>query len=267
MADRLRCISPIDGKVVVERALASAAEIARAVERARAAQRGWRETAIAERAALVGRFVDAMVADKQRLGEELTRQMGRPVRYTPGEIAGGMAERARRMAALAPESLADLATEPKAGFTRFIRREPLGLVFVIAPWNYPYLTAVNAIVPALLAGNAVLLKHSHQTPLVAEAFAEGLRKAGLPDGLFQVLHLSHADTETLIASDAVDFVAFTGSVAGGHAVVRAAQGRFIGSLVQKTLKVIGPGWVDSELSLGSRSILRSRKNQGTDVSS
>ena len=122
-----------------------------------------------------------------------------PIRYTPGEI-DRLAERARAMIALAPEALADIGAEPRAGFTRFIRHEPLGVVFVVAPWNYPYLTAVNAIVPALLAGNAVILKHSAQTPLVAERFADGFKAAGLPAGLFQVVHLSHADTERLIAA-------------------------------------------------------------------
>ena len=248
MADTVRCVSPIDGRVYVERPLASPAEIARAVEAARAAQRGWHAIPLAERAAIVARFVDAMVADKARLGEELTRQMGRPIRYTPNEIVGGMAERARRMAALAPEALADIATEPRAGFTRFIRKQPLGLVFVIAPWNYPYLTAVNAIVPALLAGNAVLLKHSHQTPLVAEAFAAGFKAAGLPACVFQVLHLSHADTEKLVASDAIDFVAFTGSVEGGHAVVRAAKERFIGLGLELGGK--DPAYVRPDCDLG-----------------
>jgi acyl-CoA reductase-like NAD-dependent aldehyde dehydrogenase len=169
-----------------------------------------------------------MVADKDRLGRDLTRQMGRPIRYTPNEIAGGLAERTRRMVELAPAALADIAASDKPGFTRFVRKDPLGVVFVVAPWNYPYLTAVNAIVPALVAGNAVILKHSHQTPLVAEAFRDGLAKAGLPDGVFQVLHLGHADTEALIGHPGVDFVAFTGSVQGGHAVTRAAKDRFIG---------------------------------------
>jgi acyl-CoA reductase-like NAD-dependent aldehyde dehydrogenase len=102
-------------------------------------------------------------------------------------------------------------------------------VFVVAPWNYPYLTAVNAIVPALLAGNAVILKHSAQTPLVAERFAEGFAAGGLPKDVFQYLHLSHDDTEGMIESPEVDFVAFTGSVEGGHAVQRAAAERFIGT--------------------------------------
>src|SRR5260370_16293622 len=133
------------------------------------------------------------------------------------------------MAGVAEEPLADLAIDPKAGLTRFIRHQRFGVVSFVAPWNYPYLTAVNAVVPAILAGNAVILKHSHQTPLCAERFAAAFATAGLPNGVFQYLHLDHADAERIIASDAVDFVAFTGSVAGGHAVQRAASGRFIGT--------------------------------------
>jgi len=228
MSAILRCISPIDGSVVAERPLATAADAARAVDVARRAQAGWRAVPLAQRMAICAAFAEHMVADKDRLGRDLTRQMGRPIRYTPNEIAGGLAERTRRMVELAPAALADTAASDKPGFTRFVRKDPLGVVFVVAPWNYPYLTAVNAIVPALVAGNAVILKHSHQTPLVAEAFRDGLAKAGLPDGVFQVLHLGHADTEALIGNPGVDFVAFTGSVQGGHAVTRAAKDRFIG---------------------------------------
>ena len=228
MSAILRCISPIDGSVVAERPLATAADAARAVDVARRAQAGWRAVPLAQRMAICAAFAEHMVADKDRLGRDLTRQMGRPIRYTPNEIAGGLAERTRRMVELAPAALADVAASDKPGFTRFVRKDPLGVVFVVAPWNYPYLTAVNAIVPALVAGNAVILKHSHQTPLVAEAFRDGLAKAGLPDGVFQVLHLGHADTEALIGHPGVDFVAFTGSVQGGHAVTRAAKDRFIG---------------------------------------
>ena len=174
------------------------------------------------------RFCKALLAKRDEIGAELTRQMGRPIRYSPFEI-DRLVERARYMASVAEESLSDLALEPKEGFTRFIRRDPVGVVFVIAPWNYPYLTAVNSVVPAILAGNAVLLKHSAQTPLCAERFAEAFRAAGLPDGLFHVLHLSHADTERVIRDPAVDFVAFTGSVDAGHSVQRAASERFIGT--------------------------------------
>ena len=225
----IKVVSPVDGRIYAERPLADGDEIAAALAKARHAYKNWHVTPLKERAAACARFVDAMVAGKAELGEELTWQMGRPVRYTPNEIGGGLAERARMMVRLAPEALADIPTEPRAGFTRFIRHDPLGVVFVVAPWNYPYLTAVNAIVPAILAGNVVILKHSAQTPLVAERFADGFKAAGLPSGVFQVLHLSHSDTERLIAAPEVDFVAFTGSVEGGHAVQRAAASRFIGT--------------------------------------
>jgi acyl-CoA reductase-like NAD-dependent aldehyde dehydrogenase len=227
MSRTLKTVSPGDGKVYVERPLATDAEIVRAVAKARAAQRGWHRTPVAKRAAMVERFVKHCEANAAGIAEELTRQMGRPIRYTPGEVRG-LAERARYMASVAGEELADIKIEPKENFTRFIRREPVGVVFVIAPWNYPYLTAVNAIVPALLAGNVVILKHSHQTPLVAERFAEGFTAAGLPEGVFQYLHMDHGATEHLVASPEVDFVAFTGSVAGGEAISHAAAGRFIG---------------------------------------
>src|SRR5215510_5502252 len=137
----LKAISPVDGRVYVERPLAEGAQIAAALDAARTAQRAWRATALAERQAIIERFVAAMEAKKAELGAELSWQMGRPVRYTPNEIGGGMAERARYMAAAAGDALADVKVEPKAGFTRFIRHEALGVVFVIAPWNYPYLTA------------------------------------------------------------------------------------------------------------------------------
>jgi acyl-CoA reductase-like NAD-dependent aldehyde dehydrogenase len=228
MADMLRTVSPADGRLYVERPLATAAEIDRALTAARRVQPAWKRVAVAERAALVERFVAHFESHADAVAEEISRQMGRPIKYSPGEVRG-LAERARYMAGIAGEALADLEIEPKAGFTRFIRHEPLGTVFVLAPWNYPYLTAVNAIVPAILAGNAVILKHSHQTPLCAERFAEAFAAAGLPEGVFHYLHLDHADAERIIADEAVDFVAFTGSVPGGHAVVRAAAGRFIGT--------------------------------------
>lgn len=228
MSNTLKTISPADNRVYVERPLATGSEIERTLAAARQAQATWKHVPVAERAAIVERFVAAFEAKSADIAEEISWQMGRPVKYSPGEVRG-LAERARYMAGIAGAALADLAVEPKPGFTRFIRHEPLGVVFVVAPWNYPYLTAVNAVVPAILAGNAVILKHSHQTPLCAERFAEAFAAAGLPKGVFQYLHLSHEDTERIVAGEAIDFMAFTGSVAGGHAVQRAAAGRFVGT--------------------------------------
>jgi acyl-CoA reductase-like NAD-dependent aldehyde dehydrogenase len=227
MSERIRVVSPVDGRIVAERALASPSEIAALLARAREARRGWCRVPLRERQALVSAFVAAAEARTEAIAEELTWQMGRPIAHSPGEVRG-LAERARAMTALAEEALADVVPPAKAGFTRFVRREPLGVVLVIAPWNYPYLTAVNSVVPAILAGNAVILRHSSQTPLCAERFDECFRAAGLPPGVFQVLHASHDDTLRLVASPGIDFIAFTGSVDAGHAVARAAAARFSG---------------------------------------
>jgi acyl-CoA reductase-like NAD-dependent aldehyde dehydrogenase len=221
-------ISPVDGRVYVESQLASPAHIDQALERARHAQSGWRATTIEERASLLRKFCDAFENMRGEVAEELTWQMGRPLRYSPNEVTGTL-ERALYMIDIASDALADIDPGPKAKFRRFIRREPLGVVFTVAAWNYPYLIAVNSVLPALMAGNAVILKHSAQTPLCAERFAQAFERAGLPPHLFQVLHLTHEDTEHVIRDPRVDFVAFTGSVAGGHAVQRAAAERFVGT--------------------------------------
>ena len=114
----------------------------------------------------------------------------------------------------------------KSGFTRYIRKESLGVVLTLAPWNYPYLTAVNSIIPALMAGNTVILKHSAQTLLCAERFYQAFEEAGLPPGVFQYLHLDHDMTLDLVRQNAVAYVSFTGSVSGGKAIENAAAGLF-----------------------------------------
>jgi acyl-CoA reductase-like NAD-dependent aldehyde dehydrogenase len=227
MSDSVSCISPVDGSVYVERPYVTSEEIAAAVQNAVDAQQQWKRTSIKERAAICTKAIDAFVSKKDRIAEGLTWQMGRPIRYGAGEV-GGVEERARHMIAVAEEALADIPAEQKEGFTRFIRRDPLGVTFVIAPWNFPYLTSVNSIIPAIMAGNAVILKHSAQTPLCAEMYAEVFEEAGLPKGIFQFLHLSHPHTEALIKAPEIDYVAFTGSVPGGAMVETAAAGRFVG---------------------------------------
>ncbi len=223
-----RTVSPVNGRVYVEREHASDKDIDSTLDLARRAQPAWRALSVGERAAILSRFCDAFEARRDAISEELAWQMGRPIRYAPSEVRGTL-ERARHMIAIAPEALEDVDAGPKPDFRRFIRREPLGVVFTVAAWNYPYLIAVNSVVPALMAGNTVVLKHSAQTPLCAERFDECFREAGLPEGCFQVLHLSHEDTSRVIGDPRVDFVAFTGSVDGGHAVQRAAADRFIGT--------------------------------------
>ena len=227
MTELLQTRSPVDGRVVVERPLANDDEIAGVLGRAQAAQVGWAAVPLAERAARVLAAVDAFASRRDEIAAEITLQMGRPIAHSPGEV-GGFEERSRAMVTLAEEALADIVPEPIDGFTRFVSREPVGVVLVIAPWNYPYLTAVNSVVPAILAGNSVVLRHSAQTPLCAERFDEAFRAAGLPEGVFQVVHCAHDATARMIASPEVSFVAFTGSVDGGRAMQRAAAQRFIG---------------------------------------
>ena len=222
-----KTVSPVDGRVYVERMLATPEEINEILRTARHAQAAWRNVPLAERAQILLRFCNEFEKRGAKIAEELTWQMGRPARYAPNEVRGTL-ERARHMIAIAPQALADLDAGPKQDFKRFVRRDPLGVVFTIAAWNYPYLIAVNSVVPALMAGNAVILKHSAQTPLCAERFAECFEAAGLPKGVFQIVHASHEDTDRIIRDPRVNFVAFTGSVAGGHAVQRAASSRFIG---------------------------------------
>ena len=144
MTATLKTVSPVDGSIYVERPFASEGDIAAALTLGVRAWEVWREVLVAERADLCGRAVDAMVAAKDDITTEITWQMGRPIRYAPSEI-GGLKERARHMIAAAAKALDDIPVDEIDGFTRFIRREPLGVVFVIAPWNYPYLTSVNSI--------------------------------------------------------------------------------------------------------------------------
>src|SRR5665213_82255 len=226
MANIITSISPADGSVVAKRKIASKKEIAGAFAAARDAQKLWARLSIAERAKYCSAAVDAMLAMKDEIVPELAMSMGRPVRYGAGELRG-FEERARHMIAIAEVSLANMVPAAKVGFERFVKREPLGVVFTIAPWNYPYLTAVNSIIPALMAGNAVVLKHASHTLLVGERFAKAFEKAGLPKGLFHNLVMSHEQAAEVISGRLANMVCFTGSVPGGKAIERAAAGHFL----------------------------------------
>jgi acyl-CoA reductase-like NAD-dependent aldehyde dehydrogenase len=216
---------------------------------AREAQKTWKRVPVTERAAIVRRMVQWCVARADELGTELAWQMGRPVTQGPNELRRGFQERALYMCAIAAETLADLPVEGKDGFQRFIRREPLGVVLVVAPWNYPWLTSVNAVVPALLAGNSVILKMAAQSPLVAERYAEAFAAAGLPQGVFQFLHMDHDQTARVIGDSRINYVAFTGSVPGGQAVQRAAAARFVGTGLELGGK--DPAYVRPDAPLGA----------------
>jgi len=219
----LKIVTPVDGSLYAERPLASEAEVLKVLEAAKLAQREWRTSSIAERQRIAAAFVDAMVAEKDKVAELLAWQMGRPIRYGHGEMRG-FEERARYMIEIAPETLADIDVGPKEGFKRYIRREPLGVCLNLPAWNFPYMTALNAVLPAILAGNTVVMKHSSQTALVAEHFASAFAKGGLWANVFQFVNMSHETTDKVIRSGLVDQVGFTGSTAGGRHIMGSVAG-------------------------------------------
>ncbi|MCB4457746.1 aldehyde dehydrogenase family protein [Leisingera sp. McT4-56] len=245
MGQVLKCISPIDGSVFAEREVLSREDAFAAAERARSAQGAWAARPLQERIDLVMAGVAAVGAMNDEIVPELAHMMGRPVRY--GGEFGGFNERAGHMAKIAAESLADIEVGEDATFKRYIKRIPHGVVFVVAPWNYPYMTAINTVAPALIAGNTVVLKHATQTLLVGERMAQAFRSAGIPEDVFQNVFLDHGTTSELIASKAFNFVNFTGSVGGGQAMERAAAGTFTG--VGTELGGKDPGYVMEDADL------------------
>ena len=227
MSESLKTISPVDGSLYVERAYTPLSTLDAMLDAARSAQKMWQMKPIAERAALLKKCVDNFVSKKDLIVEELAWQMGRPVKFGAGEV-GGFEERSRHMISIAEDALKDIKVPEKTGFTRYIKREPVGVVFTIAPWNFPYMTAVNSIVPALMAGNAVILKHATQPHLCGERMVESFVEAGLPKDLFQIVVASHQSAASIIQSDKVNYVCFTGSVPAGKAIEEAAVGHFLG---------------------------------------
>ncbi|MFG6159838.1 aldehyde dehydrogenase family protein [Halomonas sp. 1390] len=245
MGHTLSCISPIDGSVFAERDALSNEAAREAADRARAAQRDWAARPLEERIDLVRAGIAALGAMNDEVVPELARMMGRPVRY--GGEFGGVEERGGHMAAIAEEALADIAVGEDATVKRYIKRVPHGVVLVVAPWNYPYMTAINCVAPALIAGNSVLLKHATQTLLVGERMARAFHAAGVPEAVFQNVFLDHDTTSRLIAERAFDFVNFTGSVGGGRAMEQAAAGTFTGLGLELGGK--DPGYVMEDADL------------------
>ncbi|MFD1328624.1 aldehyde dehydrogenase family protein [Mycoplana ramosa] len=220
----IKCISPVDGSVYAEREAMPLEAAKEVVARARKAQKAWARRPLEDRVQLVLKGVARLNEMKDDVVPELAWQMGRPVRYG-GEFKG-FNERSNYVAEIAGSSLAPIVIEESDRFERRIEREPHGVVFVIAPWNYPYMTAINTIAPALMAGNTVIIKHAAQTLLVGERMVRAFVEAGVPDDVFQNVFLDHDTTSALIAAKSFDFVNFTGSVQGGRAIEQAAAGTF-----------------------------------------
>ena len=241
----IKCISPIDGSVYAQRDILSHADADAAIVRAKSAQTAWAARPLSERIALVQAGVAAVGAMNEEIVPEIAWQMGRPIRY--GGEFGGFNERASYMADIAVDALAPMIVEDSDAFRRVIKRVPHGLVLVVAPWNYPYMTAINTVAPALISGNAVMLKHASQTPLVGERMAAAFHSVGIPEDVFQNVFLDHRTTSILIADRAFGFVNFTGSVGGGKAIETAAAGTFTGIGLELGGK--DPGYVMDDADL------------------
>lgn len=220
----IQLISPVDGSVYAERMPLTQEAAVAVAARAKAAQKGWAARPLAERIALVKAGVAKLNEQTDEIVKEIAWQMGRPTRY--GGEFGGVNARTDYMSQIAEATLAPHVIEDSDKFRRYLAREPLGVVFIVAPWNYPYLTTINTLAPALIAGNTVVLKHASQTLLVGERLANAFHAAGVPVDVFQNVVLDHATTEHLIATRSFGFVNFTGSVGGGQAMERAAAGTF-----------------------------------------
>ncbi|KAG8963696.1 hypothetical protein FRC03_002668 [Tulasnella sp. 419] len=216
-------IAPHTQKPLVTRTYPSQSELDSIIARSAEAQKKWKSIPLDERIAIATKFTDEFQNLSNEIVPELTAQMGRPIKQSPGEIRG-LLERSKYMISIAKSALADveLKDTDKEGFRRFIKRVPLGVVLVIAPWNFPYLTSINSVLPAIIAGNSVLLKPSPQTPLTAELLLKAFTAAGLPQDVLQVVHLSPELTAHAVAHSLVNFVSFTGSVANGSTVEKQA---------------------------------------------
>ncbi len=221
-----KTISPIDDSIYVEEKLHTTEDINVILENATKAQKLWQKVSLEQRKKYIQKFVDIIVSQENEISKELTLQIGRPITQSPYEIKG-FKQRADYMMEIASSNLQNHYPKEIEGFERYIEKLPLGNVCILSPWNYPFLTSVNVLVPALLAGNSVILKHSAQTPLVASRYYNAFKEANLPDGLFAILYLNHLDTSILLNDERVDGVFFTGSVKGGLAVQESIKDKFI----------------------------------------
>lgn len=249
MKKAFQTISPLDDSIFLEREYADDKLIEIALSNADKARAVWRNTSVKERADICRKVVSYFMDNAEEIGNELTWQMGRPIKYTPLEITKGFRERAEYMISIAATQLQDIQVSKVEGFSRYIKKDPVGTVLVLAPWNYPYLTSVNVIIPAIMAGNVVILKHAIQTPLCAERYSKAFEFAGCPKGVFQHLHISHAQIAKTIQDKRISYVAFTGSVKGGAAIQKAISGRFINAGLELGGK--DPAYVRADADLSS----------------
>ena len=226
MGQKLELINPANGEKFRELPYHSWNDAESLLTTAGNTQKKWKNTEITERILIINAAMDYFRENQKTIAEDITMQMGKPISQSRNEVMG-MIHRAEACCVLAEDALKDIALPKLEGLQRFIKREPLGVILDIAAWNYPLLIAVNVVVPAVLAGNAVAIKHSSLTPPCGKAFEDAFKFAGAPDSLVTSLIMDHLTTEQVIQSGLIHHLAFTGSVAGGRRVQTSVGSQFI----------------------------------------
>jgi len=226
MINKLELINPFNGEKFRELTYHSWQEVESLLITAGNSQQEWKHTEISERIQLVKDAMDYFHKNQKTIADDITGQMGKPITQSMSEVTG-MIHRSDVCCTLAEDALKNITLTEADGLRRFIKREPLGVILDIAAWNYPLLIAVNVVVPAVLAGNSVAIKHSSLTPLCGKAFEDAFKFAGAPDGLVTSLIMEHQTTEQVIQSGLIHHLAFTGSVTGGRRVKTSVGSQFI----------------------------------------
>ena len=219
-------VDPSNGEVIDEIDLAGAAEVDRAVSAARRAFAHWGASTPAERSAIMHRWAMLLEERAAELALVETRQAGKPIRLSSEFDVPGTIDNTAFFAGAARNLEGKASAEYSADHTSIIRREPIGVVGSIAPWNYPLQMAAWKILPAVAAGNTIVLKPAEITPLTSVMFAEAASEAGMPPGVVNVVTgRGPVAGEALVAHPDVDMVSFTGSTRVGTRVMQLAAER------------------------------------------
>ncbi|KAI5310742.1 hypothetical protein KEM55_002671 [Ascosphaera atra] len=226
--ETITTISPSTGKGIIKRTGATPSEMLSMARAAQAGYRNWSETTtLTQRKQLVSKALKVFESKKDEIAKGITEQMGRPIAYTAKEVLTAV-KRCQFLMSVVDERLGTTDGQAEEGFRRYIKKVPLGVVLIIFPWNYPLMTLINSLVPALLVGNAVIIKPSPQTPLLAEQVTQVFHETGLPTNVLQHFHCgTPSNMDTLLKSPLINHVCFTGSVAGGLAVQKALSDRIV----------------------------------------
>ncbi|KAG0148469.1 hypothetical protein CROQUDRAFT_41285 [Cronartium quercuum f. sp. fusiforme G11] len=227
--ERITTISPFTNQPVLERLGPLPADLEALPQTSTAAFKAFRKShpLLSQRQAIVTRALALLTEKKDELAHELTTLIGRPISYTAKEVLTAIS-RGEYLVRISTDSLADTPGEPESGFRRFIRKEPVGPVLIIFAWNYPYLILVNSLIPAILAGNSVILKASPQTPTISEHFQSVFQLAGLPPNVITFFHAgSIKPVQSIVQSPLIKLIAFTGSLNAGLAIQAAAASRIV----------------------------------------